>query len=291
VFESHASYGGLGQRLSDASRIQGGRGWNFAVDDQLRSLVGRTLCRPCTGDLPHVAVMAWWFALPVLAGLGLAVAIRAGRGAPTLALLACAVSAAAPYLFLIGYAAPRFLLPAYALLAIPVGDALVCLVTGPNGAWRPVVGTVVVLGLVGHVSVQYVVLAHTVKGTVAVRDGWSRTVMELSRLGVRPPCLLTGHNAIPIAFYAGCASAHTSGNNANVTREGILRGAERMPVAVLVAPGGGPPEFARGWPSHVFGELRVHVAPGRESPWRPPPAVGQEALVMKPSLTLSKMGR
>ena len=43
-----------------------------------------------------------------------------------------------PYLFLVGYAAPRFMLPAYALLALPVGQALHHLATDPRGRVRPV---------------------------------------------------------------------------------------------------------------------------------------------------------
>ncbi|GHH80585.1 hypothetical protein [Streptomyces capitiformicae] len=261
VVEAYVQYGGLGQRLADASRIQGGLGWNIAVDDQLRSLGGRILCRPCTGDMPHVVVMAWWFVLPLLAALGVAVALRARRGTPTLVVLACAATAAVPYLFLIGYAAPRFLLPAYALLVIPVADALLTLVTGPGGAWRPVVGTLVALGLVGHLAVQYVVLSSTVERTTSARRDWDRAAAELRRLGVRPPCLLTGDTAIPIAYYAGCASGNTRGNNANITREGILRTAERVPVATLVAPGGRPPRYARAWPAHRIAGFRVHVAP------------------------------
>ncbi|MGW0710127.1 hypothetical protein ACWD4G_29935 [Streptomyces sp. NPDC002643] len=261
IVESYAQYGGPARRLADASRIQGGLGWNIAVDDQLRALAGRTLCRPCTGELPHVAVMAWWFALPVLAALGVAVAFRAGRATPTVVPVACAATAAVPYLFLIGYAAPRFLLPAYALLAIPVADALSALVTGAGGARRPAVGAGVALGLSVHLGVQYAVLAGTVERTTASHGDWHRTATELRRLGVRPPCLLTGHYAIPIAFYAGCASAHTHGNNANTTREGIIGTAERIPVAALVGPGGGPPEFARTWPAHQVAGFRLHVAP------------------------------
>ncbi|MFF9038349.1 hypothetical protein ACF090_23110 [Streptomyces sp. NPDC014892] len=261
IVEAYAQFGGPARRLADGSRIQGGLGWNIAVDDQLRGLVGRTLCRPCTGDLPHPAVIAWWFVLPVLAALGLAVAARAGRPTPTAVPLVCAATAAVPYLFLIGYAAPRFLLPAYALLAIPVADALLDLVRGPGGAWRPVVGAVVGLGLVGHLAVQYAVLERTVTRTTAFHRDWGRVAAELRRLGVRPPCLLTGDYAIPIAYYAGCSSAHTSGNNANITRDGILRTADRMPVAALVAPGGGAPEFARAWPEHRVAGFRLRVAP------------------------------
>ncbi|MEE1831204.1 hypothetical protein [Streptomyces sp. SP17KL33] len=261
IVEAYAQFGGPARRLADGARIQGGLGWNIAVDDQLRGLVGRTLCRPCTGDLPHPAVIAWWFVLPVLAALGLAVAVRAGRPTPTVVPLVCAATAAVPYLFLIGYAAPRFLLPAYALLAIPVADALLDLVRGPGGAWRPVVGAVVALGLVGHLAVQYAVLERTVTRTTAFHRDWDRVAAELRRLGVRPPCLLTGDYAIPIAYYAGCSSAHTSGNNANITRDGILRTADRMPVAALVAPGGGPPEYARAWPEHRVAGFRLRVAP------------------------------
>lgn len=138
VVEAYTQFGGPARRLADASRIQGGLGWNIAVDDQVRSLVGRTLCRPCTGDLPHPAIFAWWFALPVLAAIGLAVALRAGRATPTVVPLVCAATAAVPYLFLIGYAAPRFLLPAYALLALPVADALLSLLRRPGSlAARP----------------------------------------------------------------------------------------------------------------------------------------------------------
>ncbi|MFD9122679.1 hypothetical protein [Streptomyces bottropensis] len=260
VVEAYAQFGGPARRLADASRIQGGLGWNIAVDDQLRALVGRTLCRPCTGDLPHPAIFAWWFALPVLAAIGLAVALRAGRATPTVVPLVCAATAAVPYLFLIGYAAPRFLLPAYALLAIPVADALLSLVRRPGGAWRPVLGAVVVAGVLGHLAVQYTVLARTVERTIAFHRDWDRVAAELRRLGVRPPCLLTGDYAIPIAYYAGCSSAHTHGNNANITRAGILRTAERVPVAALVAPGGGPPGFARAWPAHQAAGFRLFVA-------------------------------
>lgn len=290
VVEAYVQYGGLGRRLADASRIQGGLGWNIAVDDQLRSLAGRTLCRPCTGDMPHAAVIAWWFVLPLLTALGAAVALRARRGTPTLAVLACAATAAVPYLFLIGYSAPRFLLPAYALLAIPVADALLTLVTKPGGAWRPVAGALVALGLVGHVAVQYAVLSRTAERATTARRDWDRAAADLRRLGVRPPCLLTGHQAIPIAYYAGCASANIRGNNANITREGILRTAERIPVATLVAPGDSPPEYARTWPAHWIAGHRLHVAPtGSQEGARA--RGGQDPSVIKTSLTLSKTGR
>jgi hypothetical protein len=261
VVEAYLGHGGLAQRLADASRIQGGLGWHFAVDDQLRGLIGRTLCRPCTGPLPNPAVYLWWFALWALAAVAVAVAVRARRPLPTVLPLACAVTAAVPYLFMIGYAAPRFLLPAYALAAIPVADALWRLVTTPRGAWRPVAAAVVVLGLAGHLAVQWAILDRTVHRTVDDRRAWARTAGELHRLGVRPPCLLTGHTAIPLAYYTGCSSAATGGNNANITVPAILDATRRIPVAALGTSSGAPPSYARSWAPYRFDRLHLYLAP------------------------------
>jgi hypothetical protein len=264
VIEAYVGYGGLLRRLSDGSAIQGGLGLHVAVADQLRSLGGRTLCRPCTGELPNPLVTAWWYVLPLLAVLGLALARRARRPLPTLIALACGASVAFPYLFMIGYAAPRFLLPAYALLAIPVADALVHLVRAPGGTWRPVPLSLVGLGLVLHVGVQYAVLAHTVQRTTADHRDWDRVAAALHRLGVRPPCLLTGEEAIPIAFYTGCGSAATGGHNANSTPAAIEDTARRIPVATLVTADGSPPAYARTWPFQQRGDLRLYVAPAAQ---------------------------
>ncbi|MGW6731288.1 hypothetical protein [Streptomyces sp. NPDC055013] len=263
VVEAFVSYGGLRERLNQASRIQGDLGWNLAVDDQLRSLVGNTLCRPCNGEMPDPAVYAWWFVLPLLAAYALAVAVLDGRTTRTLVPLLCAATAAFPYLFLIGYAAPRFLLPAYALLAIPVAQALLRLVTKPTGRWRPAVAAVIALGLAGHLAVQYAVLDHTVDRTTGNREAWARSAAELHRLGVRPPCLLTGHEAIPVGYYTGCDSGATSGNNANTTTADILRSARRVPVGALTNPGSTPPRYARGWELHRLDGLEVRIAPAR----------------------------
>ncbi|MEU1320151.1 hypothetical protein [Streptomyces tibetensis] len=263
VIEAYTSYGGLGERLAEASRIQGGLGWQIAVDDQLRSLGGRTLCRPCTGSAPSPLVTAWWFALPVLAGLGLALAARARRLERTLVPLVCATTAALPYLFMIGYAAPRFLQPAYALLAIPVADALWHLVRAPGGAWRPVAAPLVALALAGHLATQLAVLDGTVSRNAESRRDWGRTADALHRLGVRAPCLLTGREAIPIGYYTGCSSGATSGHNENTTAADILRTAERRPVAHVAPAGGTPPRYARSWPVHRISDLDVRVAPGR----------------------------
>lgn len=262
VVEAYTSFGGPARRLSDASGIQGGLGWNNAVGDQLRSLGGRTLCRPCTGSMPDPAVTVWWFALPVLAAAGLAAAVRSRRTVTTAVPLACAASAAIPYLFLIDYAAPRFLLPAYALLAFPVADALFLLMTAPRGVWRPVAVTAVAAALAAHVAVQAGVAVRLAGSTTRGHERWAHIAAGLHRNGVRPPCVLSGQESEapdqPIAYYAGCASADTGGHNANTTVAALTRTARRTPVAVLTTSPTDPPAYARTWRA-VRLEARVYA--------------------------------
>lgn len=124
VVEAHLRYGGVLPRLRRASEIQGGLGWNPAFADQLRSLGGRTPCRPCDVPWSRPVTGLWWLALPPLTAGGLLAAHRGGTGKRVALATVAALFLAVPYLLMIGYAAPRFLLPAYALLAIPVALCL-----------------------------------------------------------------------------------------------------------------------------------------------------------------------
>ncbi|MFG3102037.1 hypothetical protein ACGFZL_16165 [Streptomyces sp. NPDC048182] len=261
VIEAYAWYGGLGERLSRASEIQGGLGWSVAVDDQLRSLGGRALCRPCTGSPANPVVVAWWCVLPFLAVLGVLVAARAGRAVRAAVPFACAATAAVPYLFMIGYAAPRFLQPAYALLAIPLAEALWHLVRDANGRWRRGAAAVTALALAGHLAVQLAVLEGTVHRNVDARRAWARTAGELHRLGVRPPCLLVGTEAIPIGYYTGCSSGAVGGNNGNTTPARVTDTARRRPVAVVLLPDAAAPGYARSWTRHRVGDRDCLIAP------------------------------
>jgi hypothetical protein len=250
IIEAYVRFGGLAERLRQGSEYQGGLGWHNAISDQLRSLAGISLCRPCHAPWPNPAVYLWWLALPLLAAGGVALAVRVRRYADSVLLTACAVTSAVPYLFFIDYAAPRFLLPSYALLALPVADFLGWLALGvARPRWQPLTAALVGAAVAGHLAVQYVVLARTVARTDAAHQDWSRIARGLSRLGVRPPCLVSGPATIPIAYYGGCLSIATTGPNVNITVAGIEAAARDHNVAALVPPGGRPPRYAAGWPS------------------------------------------
>lgn len=234
VAEAYARFGGIASRLRAAGAEQGGFGLHFALTDELRALNGPTLCRPCTVGVRYPELDLWWFLLPVLVALALLAARSYRSGLGTVLLPAvCGLCVAAQYLFMIDYAAPRFLLPAYALLAVPAADGLAFLVTGAAPRLRPAM-TAVVAGLLAvQLAAQHVVLDHEAGGTVAFHDDYTRIATALAAHGVRPPCLVQGVQYIPIAFDAGCASAG--------------RAAPGEVVAMLTGTRGRPPSSAGPW--------------------------------------------
>jgi hypothetical protein len=275
IVEAYVRFGGLTSRIRLSSQTEGGFGLHFAVLGELKALNGPTLCRPCTVGWKYPELSIWWVVLPVLAALGVAASarmrparmrsIRASRSAAgnaghpsSLIPALCGISLAVPYLFLINYSAPRFLLPAYALLAIPVADGLAWLMgRGPGAAGgqrrparqplRPAVVAAVVAGLAAHLLVQHLVLDRSVRRTMIDHTEYARVVSDLPAIGVRPPCLLTGEQAIPVAFYARCSSAEISGTDASATAAGVLRASANEPTAVLAYPAERRPGYARHW--------------------------------------------
>ncbi len=235
VAEAYARFGGIGARLRAAGAEQGGFGLHFALPDELRALNGPTLCRPCTVGVRYPELDLWWFLLPVLVALAMLAARHAGGPwlASVILPVACGLCVAAQYLFMIDYAAPRFLLPAYALLAVPAADGLAFLVTGAGPRLRPAM-TAVLAGLLAvQLVAQHLVLDHEAGGTVTFHDDYTRIATALAAHDVRPPCLVQGVQYIPIAFDAGCASAG--------------RAAPGEAVAVLAGPHGRPPSPAGPW--------------------------------------------
>ncbi|GAA2497084.1 hypothetical protein [Streptomyces gobitricini] len=257
VVEAYARYGGVWARLERASEIQGRLGWYLAVDDHVRALGGRTLCRPC--DVPWRAPGAalWFLALPLLVAAGVRAALRAGRHRTEMVVATgVGVSLALPYLFAVGYAAPRFLLPAYALLALPVAGLLLWACRPrPRRGRRRAVAALIALVVAGHVFVQYRVAD-------SVADRVRRDTRELTRIaaalrahGVRPPCVVSGEDAIRVAFRAGCVSRQPGGHDGSITPQGLVALSRQRPVAVLVSGTARPPAYARGWRVHPLPDL------------------------------------
>ncbi|MEV3987361.1 hypothetical protein AB0J57_00470 [Streptomyces sp. NPDC049837] len=255
VVEAYAHYGGLVPRLRRASEIQGHLGWYFAVDDHVRALGGRTLCRPCDVPWRHPLSAVWFMALPLLVAGGVWSAARTRDRVPVVLATVTGLVSAAPYLFTVGYAAPRFLLPAYALLALPVAQCLHRVARPDRARGRRTAAVLLALAATAHLAVQYRVLDGVAERVRRDNVTLGRIAAELRAQGVTPPCVVSGEDAIRVAFRAGCASRQPSGHDGSITPRGLAAMGLRLPVAVLVSDVGGIPSYARPWRVHRLPDL------------------------------------
>ncbi|MEV0256447.1 hypothetical protein AB0H82_19565 [Streptomyces sp. NPDC050732] len=280
IVEAYVRFGGVRERLTEASEVQGDLRPLLSLAHHLTVMDGPLLCRPCTGDGIRPIALEWWLVLPVLVGVGLW-SVRGlrpeDRGArpPAPAPLPCCLLAAAaalavalPYLLLVPYAAPRFLLPAHALLAPAAALGVLALVRAARASRRPLVG-LAALGLVlaGHLAVQLPLVHGNARIQAGARGDWARIAEVLHDHGVgagtggartggagtgSTPCVLGGNaSVIPVAYVAGCAPAAPD---------------DPLRPAALVLRAADPPHWARSWPRHpVPGTYApgwaVHVPP------------------------------
>ena len=287
VIEAQQRYDGLFARVRRAISTQS-TGERFVPDYTLRSLDGPLLCRPCnraTQPIPLTGLM-WWVAGAVLVAIAVWLVLRPrpGRGDPTqvravgfrgfprsATLLPAFVGVvlALPYLFLVGYAAPRFLLPAYALLALPAAQALRHACLRPSGVVRPVGAGVVAVLLAGHLVVQYRQLTSIVAGSDPGRRDLMALAEGMARHGVAPPCMLIGSDAAPVAYVARCDAVRlkTRPGDEPFTLADLRVQATRQQVALVLRGTQRRPSYATAWKPLPAGDLprgwRVYVAPGR----------------------------
>jgi hypothetical protein len=249
VAEAYARFGNPLQRLHLASAEQGGFGLRLGAWAELRAVNGPTLCRPCTIGWRYPVLDIWWLALPVLVVLGVLAARQAGRlGSAGLAAV-CALGLAAQYLFGIWYAAPRFLLPAYALAAIPVADLVAWIIAKTRPGDRAAMKVLIAFVLFGQIVTQHAVLERQVADTAALHEDYSVIAADLRHLGVSGRCLINGSQSIPVAFYADCASAPAPAR-AEPAQAAMADRDDHWRFAVLEWGSSRPPAYARGWP-HV----------------------------------------
>lgn len=246
VVEAYVRYGGLIHRLRAAS-AENATGLHVTLRQQAQAINGPILCRPASicGGVPLPGLI-WWLAVPVATAVGLYAAARSGRVAVMLIPTLSAVTIAASYLFTVGYAAPRFLMPSYALLALPVAEGAAWLLRG-----RPRVAVVglVGLGLAGHLAVQGRYFAAMSAHELRVRDGYTRAAAELRGQGIKPPCLVYGHDAVMIGYTLGCAQAAAVDKFGGWRPPATVRSALRRheSVAVVARMHHVPAAYLRSW--------------------------------------------
>ncbi|MEV0319964.1 hypothetical protein ACIBKX_13180 [Streptomyces sp. NPDC050658] len=247
VIEAYVRFGGVRERLGDASDVQGGLRPLAALTAQFTVADGPLLCRPCDADSVRAVALEWWVLLALLVAAGLWAARRTDRGARVLWLaVAVGSTAALPYLLLVPYGAPRFLLPTHALLALPAAVGLLALADRALAARRRrVAGGVLLAVLACHLAVQLPLAHGNGRIQAGARGDWSRVTEVLRAQGVRPPCVIQGNTSvIPVAYVSGCVAADRGDRRrptALVLREGTVprwaRDWQRRPVPDTYAPG------------------------------------------------------
>lgn len=155
----------------------------------------------------------WYATAAALVVVAVVAAVRARprRLAPTLVPLAAALSLGFQFLFVLNYAYMRFVLPVFALLAIPVANGLVHLAESRRGK-RLSAGPPVVVGLIvlAHIAVQAPLVVKIVppaRGRSAVLTELGR---EIQQQGVVAPCYVDGQVSPVITYFMGCARSSTT---------------------------------------------------------------------------------
>jgi len=253
--ESWARFGGPLERLRLSGHTEGGMGFHpGAIWLEIKALNGPALCRPCSVRMHHPELTLWWFALPVVAGIGVWIAVRTGRRAVAVLATAAGIALSLSYFLTLQYAAPRFLIPMYALLVLPVGIAIDALIdSAPAGSRRH---RLVAGGLLAALALQLfsqnLVLRHRVSDQQKARNGTLALARELHSLGVKAPCVLAGDQSPFVGYYAGCATAATSGDNPYAGHATILSVARRACAMAVLASAGHHPTYLTGWSRRPF---------------------------------------
>jgi hypothetical protein len=250
IAEASARFGGVGSRLHAASVENGGAGWHWELVAQMRALAGPLLCRyHCDASAP-LGDRIWWLGLPLLVGAGLVVGRRRGVGGADLLASAVGITLATEYVVLVGYAAPRFLAPSYALLAIPVSEGIIGLVGAVSPRrWR----LVAVAGLVVILAAQEVGQARIGRAISAANDAGSARSHQLAAFlraqGVHGRCALAGSEAGPTSFRMGCYGIDTVDWPPIAAR---LAAEPGYTVVLILSVDAEPTSFYRTWRAVVF---------------------------------------
>ena len=267
VVEAYMYFGGPSARLKSATSAVGGTHLNLLTN--LRILDGDTTNTVRAASLPgypgatgwtHPWLLVWWAALLLLIILGVLAARRTGGWWFALVPVIPAVCIYLQY-SLVVRDNMRYLLPAWALLAVPAADGIAWLAVAvrPRIQTAGLMATAVIVAFLAVELVSQHALAVTRDAGLAISTRQDATAAAaLKRLGVHAPCVVTSvphANPMPVAYYANCA--YVDGQHS----VGALRGNQ---VVVLVPGRGQPWKYAMHWSRHKVagqGGLFAYISP------------------------------
>lgn len=205
VIEAYARFGDPIQRLQ-YGRGPVSAGWTFTAVEHLRLLDGR----PMIGPDPSGAIPAWGAATWIAGGGLVFVALLWSRSDPRRYRDAIAVPVVAglglalPYFVGIGAVTPRFLLPAYGLLVIPA--ALGVISTAERRRWVLLAPIVLIVGALGAWHGR---TAQDVNGrAVREREEAQVVALALEEAAAGKPCAFVSQYGFPqIQYASGCTGS------------------------------------------------------------------------------------
>jgi hypothetical protein len=157
---------------------------------------------------------------------------------------------AAFYLLLPGFTALRFLLPAFALLSLPVAFALVQAMR----RWRKTAAVIIVAALVGHVAPMLLVAERQMDAIWRWRSVQVQAAAALQPLINQRPCLVIANPPGPLAFYLGC-DAQKSGTSKHQPKRVTQARAEGVVVLALLSAPPPPGSYMASWQQVPVPEL------------------------------------
>ena len=271
VVEGFVRFGGPIARLRSAETA-GPRGLSLDIQNLLvypRLLDGQpSYC--CTG-LPSQAgpipwsFTAWLLAVPVLALLGAVVAWRRGQ-LPEIVLVGLpAVLLAGFYLFLPSFTSLRFLLPAFALLSLPVAVLLVASLSVRRGWPRVTAVALAAALLIGHLALMVPQAERELDADARSRKRQLLVAAALRSYIADRPCLVVGVEPQATAYSVGCCVQGAQPTRRPPGR--VVEALEQGRVVVAVLPD--PPE--RGSYLGSWSKLPVRGLPRGLEAYVPPP--------------------
>jgi hypothetical protein len=192
---------------------------------------------------PHVplAGVLWWGTTMALAGVAVVRTRSPMRGAVLCAVLGGS-ALAAEYLVLVSGFAPRFLLPAYALLSLPAATGLLSLLTGGAARW---IGGAAAVAVLGALTAWHVGMARTIgTNAAAAREAVASVGVEVRGLAAGDPCVIASAAGFPqLAFASRCAGRGLAGTDAAslAALRGSVSPGERLFIALPTSPPAGSP--------------------------------------------------
>lgn len=202
TIEAFIFFGGPLSRLHMMHQEPPRFGFYFTLPYQLQVLNGPWYCKPgqChSWQFPWLTV--WWAAFAALVVVGLIWARRKGLLGTSLMAVLPGLSVLAGYTLFVPYAAPRYLLPVVALLAIPAADGIAQLAAVRR--WRPAgVSAVCAFLLFGAIS-EHFVGASMISSEDSGRPYAIVQANVLRDLGVHQQCGLVSTS---VAYFIGCAA-------------------------------------------------------------------------------------